>query len=151
MKISVNQTKKDVFSVTLDDTVITLDKIQMKKLLMEAVKALMPGALPSVDPDILAHRLGEKLKRANPAGVQKLLMTAEEDDIIKFIKASEEDGELLKWVFQNMSDRKQTMYKEDMEFKFHDGVPGDDLTDAVNNLNDIFTHLKNDGVLELED
>ena len=35
MKISVNQTKKDVFSLTVDDTVLTLDQGQMKKLLMQ--------------------------------------------------------------------------------------------------------------------
>ncbi len=150
MKISVNQTKKDVFSLTVDDTVLTLDQGQMKKLLMEAVKALMPGALPTVDPKQLAHILAEKLKRANPPGLQKLIMTAEEDDILKFLKGSDGDSELHDWIFGNMSDRKQTMFKEDMEFKFHDGVPDDELTDAVNNLSDLATHLNNDGVLEYD-
>ncbi|MCK5547072.1 MAG: hypothetical protein KAI27_06830 [Rhodospirillaceae bacterium] len=150
MKIAVNQTKKDVFSVTLDDTVITLDQSQMKKFLMEAVKALMPGALPTVNPKQLAKALSEKLRLANPPGLQKLIMTAEEDDILKFLKSSENDTQLLEWFFQNMSDRTQTMYKEDMEFKFHDGVPDDDLTDAVNNLNDIVSTLIKDGVLDFE-
>ncbi|MCK4939282.1 MAG: hypothetical protein KAR80_03245 [Rhodospirillaceae bacterium] len=150
MKISVNQTKKGVFSVTLDDTVLTLDQVQMKKLLMEAVKALMPGALPTVDPKQLAKTLSEKLKRANPPGLQKLIMTAEEDDVLKFLKGSEDDTRLLDWFFQNMSNRKQTMYKEDMEFKFHDGVPDDDLTDAVNNLSDLANSLKNDGIMEFD-
>ena len=150
MKISVNQTKKGVFSVTLDDTVSTLDQVQMKKLLMEAVKALMPGAIPMADPKQLAKSLAEKLKQANPPGLQKLIMTADEDDILKFLKASEDDQRLLDWFFENMSDRKQTMYKEDMEFKFHDGVPDDDLTDAVGNLNDITNTLKKDGVMDFE-
>ena len=149
MKIAVNQTKKDVFSVTIDDTVVTLDKKQMKNLMMEAVKALMPGALPNVDPEIMAHRLGEKLKKANPPGLQKLIMTAEEDDILMLLKSSEEDGELLELIFQNMSDRKQTMYKEDMDFKFHDGVPGEELTDAISNLNDIVSQLRTDGILQI--
>ncbi|MDH5489526.1 MAG: hypothetical protein OEX17_06295 [Rhodospirillaceae bacterium] len=150
MKISVKQTKNGVFSLTLDDAVITLDMGQMKKLLLECVQAMAPGAVNTVDPDVQAAHLAEKLKTANPPGLQKLIMSASEDDILMVLKSCEEDTSFIDWIFQNMSDRKQTMFKEDMEFKFHDGVPGDDLADAVENLNELVARLKSEGSLELD-
>ncbi|MDH5771975.1 MAG: hypothetical protein OEY84_02460 [Rhodospirillaceae bacterium] len=150
MKISVKQTKKGVFSLTLDDAVITLDMGQMKKLLLECVQAMAPGAVNAVDPDVQAAHLAEKLKTANPPGLQKLIMSASEDDILMVLKSCEEDTRFLDWIFQNMSERKQTMFKEDMEFKFHDGVPGDDLVDAVENLNELVARLKSEGSLEFD-
>ena len=150
MKISVKQTKKGVFSLTFDDVILTLDKGQIKNLLLQCVQALAPGSVGTVDPEVQAARLAEKLKHANPPGMQKLIMSANEDDILMFLKSCEEDQEIIDWVFQNMSERKQTMFKEDMEFKFHDGVPSDDLIDAVENLNELVARLKNDGSLELD-
>jgi len=150
MKISVKQTKNGVFSLTLDDAVITLDMGQMKKLLLECVQAMAPGAVNTVDPDVQAAHLAEKLKTANPPGLQKLIMSASEDDILMVLKSCEEDTSFIDWIFQNMSDRKQTMFKEDMEFKFHDGVPGDDLADAVENLNELVARLKSEGSLEFD-
>ena len=150
MKISVKQTKNGVFSLTLDDAVATLDMGQMKKLLLECVQAMAPGAVNMVDPDVQAAHLAEKLKTANPPGLQKLIMSASEDDILMVLKSCEEDTQFLDWIFQNMSERKQTMFKEDMDFKFHDGVPGDDLADAVENLNELASRLKSEGSLEFD-
>jgi len=150
MKISVKQTKNGVFSLTFDDAIVTLDMGQMKKLLLESVQAMAPGAVNTVDPVVQAAHLAEKLKTANPPGLQKLIMSASEDDILIVLKSCEEDREFLDWIFQNMSERKQTMFKEDMEFRFHDGVPDDDLADAVENLNELVSRLKSEGSLELD-
>lgn len=150
MKISVKQTKKGVFSLTFDDTILTLDKGQIKNLLLQCVQSLAPGSVGVIDPDVHAARLAEKLKHANPPGLQKLIMSANEDDFLMFLKSCEEDTEVLNWIFENMSERKKTMFKEDMEFKFHDGIPGDDLIDAVDNLNELVARLKNEGSLEFD-
>ena len=150
MKISVKQTKNGVFSLTFDDAIITLDMGQMKKLLLESVQAMAPGAVNTVDPVVQAAHLAEKLKTANPPGLQKLIMSASEDDILIVLKSCEEDREFLDWIFQNMSERKQTMFKEDMEFRFHDGVPDDDLADAVENLNELVSRFKSEGSLVLD-
>lgn len=150
MKISIVQTKGGVFTLNFDDTVVTLDQRQIKQLLMAAVQALMPGAMPKVDPLDQAKAFARKVKTADPAGIQKFIMAADDEDILRFMKACEDDADLLTWMFENMSGRKQTMFKEDMEFRFKEGVPEDELGDAVGSLSDLANQLHHDGALEFE-
>lgn len=147
MKISVKKTQSGVYALTIDDAVHTLTLNDLKHLLMASVKALAPGALPTPDPIEEAHEFAERLKTADGPGLQKLIISARDDDMAAFLKATEDDQALQDLLFTNMSDRKHKMLSEDLEFRFQDGVPAADLDEAVIRLIDLANHLQNDGLM----
>lgn len=148
MKISVKKAQNGVFSLSFDDTILTLTTHDLKVLLMEAVKALTPGALSSVSPIEEAQDLAQRLKAANDPGVQKLLMNVTDDDLLIFLKSMEKDALLHAKLFDNMSERKQKILAEDLDYRFADGVDEDQLGDAVIRLIDQTNKLESEGVLE---
>lgn len=150
MKISLVQTEEGTYCLSFDETVVTLNQSQIKQLLMAAVQALMPGSITKLDPGQQAAALARKVKTANPAGLQKFIMSADDEDILRFLKADESDQDFLNWMFENMSERKQTMFKEDMEYRFREGVPEDELGDAVGRLSALANQMQSEGVLEFE-
>jgi flagellar motor switch protein FliG len=151
MKISVKKAQNGVFAVTVDDCVHTLHTQDLKRLLMEAVRALTPGALPTLSPIEEALELGNRLKSANDAGLQKLIVSAGDEDMVIFLKSTEDDPVLHEKLFANMSERKHKMLSEDLQFRFPEGVGDDDLGEAVVRLIDLCNHLHNDGTLEYGD
>lgn len=150
MKISVKKAQNGVFAISIDDGVYTLSAQDLKRLLMEAVRALTPGALPTLSPSEEAHDLGERLKTANAPGLQKLIVSAGDDDMLTFLKSTEDDRALHEKLFANMSERKHKMLSEDLDFRFPEGVDDDTLGDAVVRLIDLTNHLHNEGTLEYE-
>ncbi len=148
MKISVKQTKEGVFSLNVEDSSFTLDMVQMKKLLLEAIAAMAPGAMPAADPTRDSHTLAAKLKGAAPAGLQQLILAATDDEVLMFLKSNAEDTAFIDTMFANMSARTQAMFKEDLEFRFTEGVPDEDLSDALEHLNEVIAKLEGDGLLE---
>lgn len=150
MKISVKKAQNGVYAISIDDSVHTLATQDLKRLLMEAVRALTPGALPTLSPSEEAHELGERLKTANDPGVQKLIVSAGDDDMLIFLKSTDDDPALHQKLFTNMSERKHKMLSEDLEFRFPEGLSDDELGEAVVRLIDLCNHLHNDGTLEYE-
>lgn len=150
MKISVKKAQNGVYAVSIDDSVYTMSTHDLKHLLMDAVRALTPGALPTLSPNEEAHELGNRLKKANDAGLQKLIVSAGDDDILVFLKSTEDDPALHEKLFVNMSERKHKMLSEDLQYRFHDGVDEDALSAAVLRLLDLSNHLHHDGTLEYE-
>jgi len=148
MKISVKKAQNGVFAISIDDSVHTLSAQDLKRLLMEAVRALTPGALPTLSPSEEAHDLGERLKNANDPGVQKLIVNAGDEDMLIFLKSTEDDGVLQEKMFSNMSDRKHKMISEDLDFRFPEGVNDDELGEAVLRLIDLCNQLQHEGTLE---
>ncbi|MCW8915061.1 MAG: hypothetical protein OQK24_04315 [Magnetovibrio sp.] len=149
MKISVKKAQNGVYAVTIGETTHTLTTLDLKHLLMEAVRALTPGAISSVSPQEEAHDLATRLKAANPPGLQKLILSVSDNDILVFLKATEDDAPLHTLLFENMSERKHTMLAEDLEFRFPEGVDEEQLSDAVIRLIDTTNRLEADGVLEI--
>jgi len=150
MKISVKKAQNGVYAISLDDSVYTLTTQDLKHLLMQAVRAMTPGALPTLSPSEEAHDLGARLKKANAPGLQKLIVSAGDDDMLIFLKSTEDDAELHEKLFSNMSERKHKMLSEDLEFRFHDGIDDDTLGAAVVRLIDLCNHLHTEGTLEYE-
>jgi len=148
MKISVKKAQNGVYAISIDDSVHTLNAQDLKRLLMEAVRAMTPGALPTMSPSDEAHELGERLKSANDPGLQKMIVSAGDDDMLVFLKSTEDDRALHEKLFANMSERKHKMLSEDLEYRFPDGVDDDELADAVVRLIDLCNHMHNDGTLE---
>ena len=147
MKISVKRTQKGVYALTIDDAVHTLTLNDLKHLLMASVKALSPGALPAPDPIEEAHEFAPRPKPADGPGLQKLIISARDDDMAAFLKATENDNALHEMLFANMSERKHKMLSEDLDFRFQDGVAPEELDEAVIRLIDLANHLQNDGLI----
>lgn len=150
MKISVKKAQNGIYAVTLDDTTHTLTTRELKVLLMEAVKSLTPGAISSVSPAEEASDLAERLKSANDPGLQKLIMSVTDDDILIFLKSTESDALLHAKLFDNMSDRKHKILAEDLQYRFVDGIDDEQLGEAVIRLIEWTNQLQNDGVLEID-
>lgn len=149
MKISVKKAQNGVYALAIDDTTHTLTTHELKVLLMEAVKSLTPGAVSSVSPADEARDLAERLKAANDPGLQKLIMSVSDDDILVFLKSTENDTLLHAKLFDNMSERKHKMLSEDLEYRFTDGIDEDQLGASVIRLIELTNQLQNDGVLEI--
>jgi len=148
MKISVNKAQTGIYSVSLDGATHTLSTRDLKTLLLEAVKVMTPGALPTLSPREEAHELGDRLKTANDPGLQKFINSAADDDIVIFLKCTEDDTALHEKMFANMSERKHKMLSEDLEYRFHDDILDDDLSTAVVKLVELTNHLQDEGTLE---
>ncbi|MEG3618147.1 FliG C-terminal domain-containing protein [Magnetovibrio sp. PR-2] len=148
MRISVKKAQNGVYALTIGDHTLTLSTLELKHLLMEAVKALTPGAIASVSAYEEACDLAERLKSANAPGLQKLMLSAVDDDMVIFLKATEKDEALHKVFFDNMSDHKKVILSEDLQFRFPEGVDEEDLSDAVIRLIELTNQLQADGVLE---
>jgi len=148
MKISVKKAQNGVYALSIDDTTHTLTTRDLKALLMEAVKSLTPGAVSSVSPAQEALDLAERLKTANDPGLQKLIMSVTDDDILIFLKSTENDALLHAKLFDNMSERKHKMLSEDLTYRFADGIDEQQLGDAVIRLIEVTNQLQNDGTLE---
>ena len=147
MRIAVKKASAGVFSISFDDTVVTLDSHQLKQLLLEAVKALTPGAMPSVSPGEEAKHLAAKLKTANPPGLQKFIMGSNDDDILALLKATEVDDAFQEAMFSNMSDRKHKMFSEDMEFRFKEGLDDSLLNEALARIGATIAKMVEEGAL----
>ncbi len=148
MKISVNKAQNGIYAVSFDGTVHTLTTRDLKILMLESVKVLAPGALPTLSPLDEAHALGARLKTANDPGVQKFIMGAGDDDIAIFLKCTEDDPDLQDKLFANMSERKHKMLSEDLQYRFHDDISDEDLSTAVVKLSALASQLQSEGTLE---
>ena len=135
-------------AVSFDGTVHTLTTRDLKILMLESVKVLAPGALPTLSPLDEAHALGARLKTANDPGVQKFIMGAGDDDIAIFLKCTEDDPDLQDKLFANMSERKHKMLSEDLQYRFHDDISDEDLSTAVMKLSALASQLQSEGTLE---
>ena len=148
MRISVKKAQNGVYALTIGDHTHTLSTMDLKHLLMEGVKALTPGAIASVSPYEEACDLAARLKSANAPGLQKLILSADDNDMVIFLKSVEKDEDLQRTFFENMSEHKKIILSEDLQFRFPEGVNEDDLSDAVIRLIELTTQLQADGILE---
>ena len=149
MRISVKKAQNGVYALTIGDHTHTLSTMELKHLLMEAVKALTPGAIASVSAYEEARDLAERLKTANAPGLQKLILSANDDDMVIFLKSLEDDTNLHAAFFGNMSEHKKVILSEDLQFRFPEGVSEDDLGGAVIRLIELTNQLQADGILEV--
>jgi len=151
MEISVKKAQTGVYSISLNGTVHTLSTRELKVFLLEAVKALVPGALPTLSPREETHELATRLKTANNPGLQKLIMQAGDDEILIFLKCTENDVTLHEKLFANMSERKHKMFLEDLQYHFTTPISDDALNSALTKLMKLINELQNDGILAFDD
>ena len=144
MKISVKKVQNGVFAIALDDCIQTLHTHDLKRLLMESVRALTPGAMPTLSPSEEAHELGQRLMTLNAPDLQRLIILAGDEEMLVFLKGTEGDSELHNKLFTNMGERKHKILVEDLTYRFPEGVEDEVLGAANVHLIELISHLHSD-------
>lgn len=148
MKITANKTSANTFRIAFGDTHIALDARQLKKLLAEIVGVIAPDIGVRANPRETFNALCATLKAASAVGVQKFILSAEDEDILILLKMGEDDASLIETLYANMSARARKMYEEDLSFRFTEGVPKADMRRAMENLSQLNQKLHDDGILD---
>ncbi len=141
MKISARRDSGGRFTVAFDDLRITLDDAEVRLLLAKLKE--VAGSIPPAESH---RRLVAQIKAANDPGIQALLRTAAEDDLLVLLKLGERDIGLRAKLYGNMSPRARAMFQEDLAFKFKDGVPKGQLALSLARLHRTLAALGRDGV-----
>ena len=128
MQVQALKDENGDFLLSFDDTIITLDSGNLKRLLIEIVQAYAStGESAKFSPVDLLNRL----KQADDVSIQTLIQTADNEDIVALVKISEKDEELRKKLFSNMSANSKKTLEEEVEFKFKDGTKDDQVNPAL--------------------
>lgn len=148
MKITAEKVSANTFRIAFGDTHVSLDARQLKTLLAEVVGVIAPDIGVRANPQDIFKSLCATLKDADPVGVQKFILSAEDEDILILLKMGENDENFLETLYANMSARARKMYEEDLGFRFTEGIPKADMRRAMENLNQLSLKLHDDGMLE---
>lgn len=152
MKITVNKAPSGVYALGFDDTEISLAETELKELLVKVAGVLAPGGEAPPDAEQRARDFMRHIKSANDVGIQTFLRVADQGDLLVLLKTAESDNDtaLLDKFHGNMSERSRKMYDEDMAYKFNEGVPGDQVVNAIGRLIGIARELEEKGTLVFE-
>ena len=128
MQVQALKDENGDFLLSFDDTLVTLDSNNLKRLLVEIIQAYAStGESSKFNPADLFNRL----KQADDVSIQTLIQTADNDDIVALVKVSEKDEELRKKLFSNMSANSKKTLEEEVEFKFKDSTKDDQVNAAL--------------------
>ncbi len=128
MQVQALKDENGDFILSFDDTMVTLDSSNLKRLLIEIIQAYASnGGTSKFSPTDFFNRL----KQADDVSVQTLIQTAEHDDVVAMIKASEKDEELQKKLFNNMSANSKKTLEEEVEFRFKDAAKDEQVNAAL--------------------
>lgn len=147
MKIAVKQDAPDAFSLSIDETQVSVDGAGLKALLVEITRILAPGAGIVETDEEQARKFIGRMQTASDVGIQKLLLLCRHDDMLVLLKAAENDKAMLRKLYGNMSERSRKIFVEDLVFKFRDGLPAGRLRQAIDNLSRCVRQLESDGTL----
>ncbi|MEE8394300.1 MAG: FliG C-terminal domain-containing protein [Rhodospirillales bacterium] len=149
MKIVVRKAAPDVYSLNFDDCEIALEERELKELLLQITKILLPHEREQ-SAEERAKTFMRHIKNANDVGIQKFLRVADEEDILILLKAAENDEVLLNKFYANMTELSRKMFAEDLTYKFKDDVPRPRLKKAIERLGRTAKKLENEGSLVFE-
>ena len=128
MQVQALKDENGDFILSFDDTMVTLDSGNLKRLLIEIIQAYASsGGTSKFSPTDFFNRL----KQADDVSVQTLIQTAEHDDVVALVKASEKDEELQKKLFNNMSANSKKTLEEEVEFRFKDAAKDEQVNAAL--------------------
>lgn len=150
MKISVKKVAVGVYSLKFDDEEIVLESDELKELLLNVTKVLVPVGNRPDNSEEKAKEFIRHIKHADNVGIQKFIITAGEEDILVLLKTAEKDEELLERFYGNMSDRSRKMITEDLIYKFQNGVPPGMVKSTFNRLIRTAKNLNSEGSLLFE-
>jgi hypothetical protein len=151
MKISITKSEDNTFDFTFDETKVTLSFADIKTLLLQATKVLMPSGAPVAKPEARAKRFAVRFQKANDVGVQNFIREADPDELLVLLKIVEPDAALLQRFYSNMSNNLQKMMTEDLAFKFKEGLAPEKVAASLNGLMRKSKELEQKGALTFEE
>ena len=149
MEIKVNQLNDRTFELVLGRQTISISIEDMERLHFQLSEILRPD---TVFEKRSRHKAFlTRLKTADDSGIQALLRTAGHDDILVLLNYSEQDDELKKKLYRNMSENSMKLYVEDLMFQFKEGLPDYRFDEAMTRLLRTAEDLIEDGALTYKD
>ena len=131
MQVRALKDENGDFLLSFDDTMVTLDSSNLKKLLIEIIQAYGSKTQDyKFDPIDLFSRI----KNADNVSIQTFLQASEQDDLVSLIKASDQDKELRAKLFDNMSANSRKTLEEEVEFQFKDSSKEEQVKAALMRL-----------------
>ncbi len=146
MKISAHKVSPDVYALNFDDIEVVLQGKEIKTLLFEVMQTFAPGESTKSEAN-RSKDFMRRIKNANDVGIQKLLLVADHEDLVVFLKNGELDEKLQDKFFKNMSDKNRKMFEEDLIYQFKEGIPAERTKQAINRLMKIVKDLELEGSL----
>ncbi len=147
MRIVVQQSSPDVYVLHFGETEIALNRNEVKLLLLELTKTLLPDGAITAGPRERARAFIQRIVKADDVGVQRLLGSAAHEDLLILLKLGEDDEALTKKLYGNMSQRSRKIFVEDLTFRFSEGVPEGQIATAISSLTRIAKRLEEEGGL----
>ena len=96
MKIAVTKSSNNTFEISFGEQTISVGLDDLKSLLMEVTRVLVPGGSLGKESAGQASDLVSRMKSADDVGIQKFIPSVDEDDILILLKYGEDDEALLK-------------------------------------------------------
>lgn len=147
MKVTVNKAAPDVYVLAFDDTEIALDAFELKDLLFQVTRFLIPDGEPAQSTEERSREFTRYIKRANDVGIQRFLRAADQGDLLVLLKSGENDQGLLDKFYGNMTERSRKMFTEDLVYKFREGVTSSQVNTALGRLIRTAKNLEEEGSL----
>jgi len=150
MQTSIRKTGKNAYLLNLGEAELTLDGQALKNLLLQITRILLPQEKLGVKPEDEARELAKTITAAEDIGIQKLLLTAEQEDILVLLKTAEDDAAFQEKVYGNMSEKARKVFTEDVAFKYGELLSKTEIRDAVGRLKLVMKRLTDEGTLQPE-
>ena len=128
MQVQALKDENGDFLLSFDDTMVTLDNSNLKKLLIAIIQAYASSAETSKFSPV---DFFNRLKNADDVSIQTLIQTAEQDDIVALVRASEQDIDVKTKLYSNMSPNSKKTIEEEVEFRFKDAEKEDQVNAAL--------------------
>jgi flagellar motor switch protein FliG len=148
MKVELTKISKGRYALTLGERRTEIDVADLDALRRLADDALRPES--KVERAMRYRTFLEGLRGANDNGIQALLRTAAHDDILVLLYSSENDDQLKKKLYGNMTENSIKMYVEDLLFEFRNGVPDYRFDGAMLRLIDHVDGMVRAGTLTID-
>lgn len=138
----------EAFEIVFEDQRVVVDKDALERLHAKIGDVLDPGAEEGRTERYLS--LLDQLQGANDSGIQALLSSATHNDILVLLHSSEDNSELQKKLYSNMSENSVKIYVEDLLFQFREGGPGFRFDEAMSRLIRTAEKLADEGTLDIK-
>jgi len=148
MDFTVNKISDDVYEIVFEDNRFEITTEDLEHLHAQLSAILRPETV--AEKQSRHKELLENLIRANDSGIQSLLHLADHDDVVILLETAEQDEELKKKLYSNMTENATKMFVEDMVFIMREGVPNYKFDEAMTRLTQKVDELTKDGTLTIK-
>jgi len=148
MNITLREDGAGHFVICFDETEIRLRKTDLDVLSGSIRRMLTSVDIPTPDPEADLQEFSKRLSDAGDVGMQAFIQTADHNDLVVLLRATEADGVLQKKLFQNMSPTNRKIFLEDVEYSLQNQTANRLAADALARLQKVIEMLEADGRLK---